>query len=245
MKITTKPVEYKDGKQTCVGYLAWDETYADPKPCVLVNHAWGGLDGFAEDKAIQMAAMGYVGFALDNYGDGALPDTVEGKQALMTPLVEDRKALLKRLKAGYKAAAQLDEVDETHMAAIGYCFGGLCTLDMVRGGLDLKAAVSFHGLLGAPDYKAKKSKAKVLIAHGWDDPMAPPEDVVAVGKEFAGIGCDWQLHAYGKTTHAFTVPGADSGDGTLMYNEDADRRSWSATLDLINEVFGQHGIDAA
>lgn len=244
MGITTKPIEYFDGKQKCVGYLAWDETYADPKPGVLINHAWGGRDGFAEDKAIQMAALGYVGFALDNYGDGQLPASYEDKSAVMGALTEDRKVLLKRLKAGYKAAADLPMIDETHMAAIGYCFGGLCTLDMVRGGLKLKAAASFHGLLGAPNYAAKKSKAKVLIAHGWDDPMAPAEDVVAVGHEFTKAGCDWQIHAYGQTTHAFTNPGAP-GNETLAYNADADRRSWQSTIDLLGEVFGRHGTDAA
>ncbi len=245
MKLTTKPVEYMDGKQKCVGYLAWDELVADPRPCVLVNHAWSGLDGFAEDKAIQMAAMGYVGFALDNYGDGALPETVEEKQGFMTPLKEDRKKLLKRLKAGMKAASDLPEVDETHMAAIGFCFGGLCTLDMVRAGLGLKAAVSFHGLLDAPDYKAKKSDTKLIVAHGWDDPMAPPEHVVALGEELTKTGCDWQLLGYGQTTHAFMVPGADSGDGTLKHNPDSERRAWAATLDLLNEVFGMHGVDQA
>ncbi len=243
MNIKTKPVEYKDGDQLCVGYLAWDESYADPKPCVLINHAWGGRDGFAEDKAIQMAALGYVGFALDNYGDGALPEAVEEKQALMMPLKEDRKKLLKRLKAGYKAAASLAEVDETHMAAMGYCFGGLCTLDMARAGLDLKAAISFHGLLDAPDLPKKKIKAKILVAHGWDDPMAEPDAVVALGKELTDAKCDWQLHAYGQTTHAFTVPGTDTGDGVLKYNPASDRRSWAATLDLLTEVFGDHGIE--
>lgn len=242
MNIKTKPVEYMDGKQKCIGYLAWDESYADPKPCVLVNHAWGGRDTFAEDKAIQMAAMGYVGFALDNYGDGALPESVDDKMALMGPLKEDRKKLLKRLKAGYKAAAELPEVDETHMAALGFCFGGLSTLDMVRGGLDLKAAISFHGILDAPDHKTKKSKAKVLVAHGWDDPMAKPDTVVALGEELTKAGCDWQIHAYGNTTHAFTVPGTDSGDGVLKYNESSDRRAWDASFALLHEVFGQHGI---
>ena len=87
MNITTKPVEYKDGDQTCVGYLAWDESYADPKPCVVVSHAWGGLDDFAQEKAIMMAALGYVGFAIDNYGDGARPETVEEK---ITSLLDRR-----------------------------------------------------------------------------------------------------------------------------------------------------------
>ncbi|WP_371395762.1 dienelactone hydrolase family protein [Fretibacter rubidus] len=244
MTITTKPVEYKDGKTTCIGYLAWDESFGDPKPCVLINHAWGGRDGFAEDKAIQMAALGYVGFALDNYGDGALPESVDDKMALMGPLKEDRTKLLKRLKAGYKAAAALDMVDETHMAAMGFCFGGLCTLDMARAGIDLKAAVSFHGLLDAPDgHKPKKIKSKVLIAHGWDDPMVPPAQVVAVGEELAKSKCDWQLHAYGQTSHAFMVPEANNKSLGLQFNADSERRAWTATLELLNEVFGMHGVN--
>jgi len=245
MNITTRPVEYKDGKTNCVGYLAWDETYADPKPCVLINHAWGGLDGFAQDKAIQMAALGYVGFCLDNYGEGALPETTEEKMALMGPLKDDRVALLKRLKAGYKAAASLDEVDEKAMAAMGFCFGGLCTLDMARAGMNLEAAISFHGLLDAPDLPKKKIKPKVLIAHGWDDPMAKPEDVVKVGQELAEAKCDWQLHAYGKTSHAFMVPDANDKSNGLMFNADSERRATLASQDLLAEVFAEHGIDVA
>lgn len=245
MNITTKPVEYKDGKINCVGYLAWDESYADPKPCVLVSHAWGGLDGFAQDKAIQMAAQGYVGFALDNYGEGALPETVVEKTAMMTPLIEDRKMLLKRLKAGMKAAGNLPEVDATHMAMMGFCFGGLCTLDLARSGADLKAAISFHGLLEAPDLPKKKIKSKVLVAHGWDDPMVPPAHVTALGKELTQAKCDWQLHAYGQTTHAFMVAGTDSGDGTLKHNPLSETRAWTASMDLLNEIFAMHGVNEA
>lgn len=246
MNIKTKPVEYKDGDKTCVGYLAWDETFADPKPCVIVNHAWGGRDGFAEDKAIQMAALGYVGFALDNYGDGQLPETMEEKAALMGPLKSDRDALLKRLKAGFKAAKSLPEVDEKAIAAMGFCFGGLCTLDMARAGLDLKAAISFHGLLDAPEgAKPKKIKGKVLVAHGWDDPMAPPAHVTALGEEMAASKCDWQLHAYGQTSHAFMVPGANDKKNGLVHNPDSERRAWASALDLLGEVFSMHGVDEA
>ncbi len=243
MNIVTKPVEYMDGKQKCIGYMAWDESFVDPKPCVLISHAWGGLDGFAQDKAIEMAAQGWVGFALDNYGDGALPETTEDKQAMMMPLKEDRKALLKRLKAGMKAAASRPEIDEKAMAVMGFCFGGLCALDLARSGADLMAAISFHGLLDAPDLPKRKIKSKVLIAHGWDDPMAPPAHVTALGEELTKAKCDWQLHAYGQTTHAFMVPGADSGDGVLKHNPDSARRAWVATIDLLNEGFAHHGVD--
>lgn len=246
MNIKTRPVEYKDGKTTCIGYLAWDDNRADPLPCVLVNHAWAGLDDFAMDKAVQMAALGYVGFALDNYGNGARPETTEECAAMMTPLREDRATLLKRLKAGYKAAAKLDEVDETHMAAIGFCFGGLCTLDMARAGLDLHAAVSFHGLLDAPEgLPKKKCKASVLVCHGWDDPMATPDMVKSFGAEMAEKNCDWQLHAYGNVLHGFMNPAANNKDMGIIYNELAAQRATNAMLDLLSEKFALHGTHTA
>ena len=108
--------------------------------------------------------------------------------------------------------------------------------------MNLKAAISFHGLLDAPDLPKKKIKAKVLVAHGWDDPMAPPAHVNALAEELTTAKCDWHLMAFGQTTHAFMVPGADSGDGTLKHNPDSARRAWTATLELLHEVFGQHGI---
>lgn len=239
MNITTKPIEYFDGKQKCIGYLAWDENVESHRPCVLIGHAWGGRDSNAENKAIQMAAMGYVGFALDVYGDHKLPSSDDDRMATMMPLVNDRKTLLARLEAGMKTAAALDEVDADNMAMIGYCFGGLCALDLARSGADLKAVISFHGLLGAPDLPAKNIKPKVLVAHGWDDGMVPPEDVLKIQKELASKKCDYQVLAFGNTDHAFTV------EGGPLYNSDSDRRSWQAATALLDEVFGLHGANIA
>lgn len=241
MNISTKTFDYQDGDTTCIGYLAWDENVVSARPTVLINHAWSGRDEFAEGVAIQMAANGYVGIALDNYGACARPETVDEKMALMGPLKEDRKALLSRLKAGYKAAAALPMVDADAMAAMGFCFGGLCTLDMARAGLNLKAAISFHGLLDAPAMKPKKITADILACHGWDDPMAPPDHVVTFGDEMKAAGCDWTLMAFGNTQHAFMVPDANSPDMGLKYNKSAANQSWAATFDLLRKHFALHG----
>lgn len=245
MNIRTRAVEYKDGKTTCIGYLAWDETRADPLPTVLVNHAWAGQDGFAQGQAVQMAALGYVGFALDNYGDGYQPEGVDACSAAMNGLMDDRKVLQKRLKAGYKAAAALDEVDETHMAAIGFCFGGLCTLDMVRGGMDLHAAVAYHAILDVPDLPKKKVKGSVLVAHGWDDPMSDMDAVVAFSNDMNARKCDWQLHAYGSVKHGFMNPAADNKELGIKYDELAAQRATNATLDLLASKFALHGTETA
>lgn len=243
MPITAQPFEYQDGEQTCVGYLAWDESYASPKPGILINHAWGGLDDFAKDKAIQMAALGYVGLALDHYGDGDTPDSVEAKTARMTPFMEDRAALLRRLTAGYEAAANLPMIDANSMAAMGFCFGGLCTLDMARGGLDLKAAISFHGLLTPNGLPAQSIKADVLVCHGWDDPMATPDTVVALGEELGAAGCDWTLMGFGNTVHAFMVPEANDAEMGTVYNEYAATQAWMASQDLLSKHFALHGTE--
>lgn len=242
MNITTKPVEYFDGKQKCIGYMAWDESVASARPCVLIGHAWGGLDDFAQQQAVQMAALGYVGFVIDAYGDGVRPESTDEKMAHMGPLKADRKGLLKRIKAGMKAAADMDEVDADNMAMIGFCFGGLCTLDLARSGADIKAAISFHGLLDAPDLPKKPIKAKVLVAHGWDDPMAQPDAVMALGKELTDAKCDWQILAMGQTSHAFTVPGAGNEELGLIYNPLSASRSQTAAFALLDEVFGRHGV---
>ncbi len=243
MNITTKPVEYMDGKTKCVGYLAWDESVASARPCVLIAHAWGGLDEFAKDKAVQIAAQGYVGFVLDNYGDGAQPESLEDKTEMMMALKNDRAKLLKRLKAGMRAAGKLGEVDEKAMAIMGFCFGGLCALDLARSGADLEAAISFHGLLDAPDLPKKKNiKADVLICTGWDDPMAPPQDIVKVGEEFNAISSNFQILAFGHTSHAFMVPGADDKNLGLKYNPVAEKRAWTAAIDLLNDKFAMHGV---
>jgi dienelactone hydrolase len=245
MNITTKPFEYKDGSTTCIGYIAWDESYANERPCVLVAHDWRGRTAFSEEKAVQMAALGYVGIAIDVYGEGQNGASPEENAALMQPFIDDRKKLLKRLKAALSAAQKLDQVDASEIAIIGFCFGGLCALDLARSGIDVKAAISFHGLFDGNGLPAKKIKASVLALHGWDDPMVPPAKVTELGVELTKAGCDWQIHAYGQTSHAFTNPEAKDAKNGLMYSSQAERRAWAAAMDLLHEMFSLHGVSDA
>ena len=112
-------------------------------------------------------------------------------------------------------------------------------LERARDGADLKAVVSFHGVLAtkAPALPSKV-KASILVLTGANDPLAPPDHVAAFENEMraAGVG-DWQVITYGNTHHAFTNPAADGSflSGTL-YNEQSDRRSWAAMTNFLEEV---------
>lgn len=100
-------------------------------------------------------------------------------------------------------------------------------------------AVSFHGLFHPPALgKQEDIAAKILILHGYDDPMATPTDVVAIAKELTDAKADWQLHAYGHTSHAFTNPGMNMPENGLQYNATADKRSWQSMQNFLSEVLG-------
>lgn len=238
MTIQTETLDYKDGDTTLQAFIAWDDAVSGPRPGVLVSHAWGGRTDFENDKARKLAELGYAGFALDLYGKGITGDGPEENEKLMQPFLDDRAMLQRRMKVALETASGHELIDSGRVGAIGYCFGGLCVLDLARSGAPVSAVVSLHGLLGAPGNTVDEMTAKVLVLHGWDDPMAPPDHVVALGVELTEAKADWQIHAYGSTLHAFTNPEADDPDSGLAYDATADRRSWRAMQDFLAEALG-------
>ncbi|MFQ5982659.1 MAG: dienelactone hydrolase family protein [Woeseiaceae bacterium] len=238
MTIQTKTIDYQDGDVELQGCIAWDDDIEGKRPGVMISHAWAGRSDLENGKAEDLARLGYVGFAMDLYGKGVLGSSVEENSALMQPFLDNREMLQGRMKLSLDLLKMLDEVDETRVAAMGFCFGGLCVLDLARTGADLNGIVSFHGLFGSPGNTAgNKIKAKILALHGWDDPMVTPDAVVALAEELTSMGADWQIHAYGNTMHAFTNPNANDPDFGTVYNPDADRRSWNAMHNYLSEIF--------
>jgi dienelactone hydrolase len=238
MTVQTRTVRYRHGDVQLEGFLAWDDRNALPRPAVLVSHTWTGRDDFACNKARRLAELGYAGFALDMYGGARRGASPEENAALMAPLMEDRALLQGRILSALDAVRQQPETDSDHVAAIGFCFGGLCVLDLARSGAALNGIVSFHGLLTPPPVTAAfpRIAARILVLHGYDDPMAPPEQVLALADELTAAGADWQIHAYGGTVHAFTNPIANNPAMGTVYREIADRRSWQSMTNFLTEV---------
>ncbi|MDX1480457.1 MAG: dienelactone hydrolase family protein [Woeseiaceae bacterium] len=238
MGIQVREHEYKDSDGAYVAHVAWDDSASGPRPGVLVSHAWGGRSEFEDRKAERLAELGYVGFALDLYGKGVRGSSPEENSKLMAPLLEDRGKLQRRMHLALDQIRQLSQVDSQKLAAIGFCFGGLCVLDLARTGADVRGVVSFHGLLTAPGNTGDAEiAAKILVLHGWKDPLAPPEQVTALASELDGLGADWQIHAYGKAAHAFTNPNAADEANGLVYDAIAEHRAWDSMQLFLNEVF--------
>jgi dienelactone hydrolase len=152
--------------------------------------------------------------------------------------MQDRARLQNRLLRILEVVKGLREVEAERIAAVGFCFGGLCALDLARTGADVRGIASFHGVLSPPGNTAgNKIKAKVIVFHGWDDPFAPPKDLVALGQELSESDADWQIHAYGKTMHAFMARGANSPEAGIMYNEVSARRALASLKTFLREAF--------
>ena len=144
------------------GYLAYEGE--EKKPLVLVVHTWAGKDDFVHKKAESLAELGYVGFAVDMYGDGKTGSDAAENESMMTPLVSDRDLLKARINSALEYGKSLSYVDSSKVAAIGYCFGGLVVLDLARSGANVSGVVSFHGLLMGSDINSSGLKSKVLVS---------------------------------------------------------------------------------
>jgi len=242
----TELLEYKDEStgQIFEAFVARDASKTGRLPLVLIFPSNAGRTEGEDKNACLLADMGYVGFSADVYGKGIRGTTQEEKRNLMKPFVDDRDGyLFNRAKLIWETARKLPYVDPNKVAAIGYCFGGRCVLDMARKMVDpaLKGVVSIHGGLGKSekDTSTEKINAKVLALHGYADPHIPPDQVLAFGKEMTERGADWQLHAYGHAMHGFTHPEANDPSRGIMYDANADRRSWEATRYFLKECFAQ------
>lgn len=222
------------------GVVAFDADGMIRRPGVLVIPNILGQKEADNVKAEQLAALGYVGFAIDVYGQGKRTTRESPNPGVyMDVLKADRELLRDRLHGALAELKRLPQVDADRTAAIGFCFGGKCALDLARSGADLLGVVSFHGVYDPPSYEpVAPIKPKVLVCHGWDDPIAPPDATVALAHELTEAGADWQIHAYGHTGHAFTDRSATMVESKLFYQPDADRRSWKAMVDFLAELFG-------
>lgn len=232
------------------GTVSWDDSFSDnrtgTRPVVMVTPTFKGQSAFETGKAELLAELGYVGFAIDIYGQGKRASTPEEAGKLMAVLDSDRALLLKHMQLALRTARQLPQTnisdsDEIKVAAIGFCFGGKCVLDLARSGADMCAAVSFHGIYDPPKLDEGVAdlpvKSAVLVLHGWEDPLAPREDMVALADELTRNGADWQIHAYGQTAHAFTNPMAQAKADGMYFVEKSAQRGWQTMRIFLEEQF--------
>ncbi|HYE28730.1 MAG TPA: dienelactone hydrolase family protein [Allosphingosinicella sp.] len=230
------PVRYaaSDGV-ALTGYLA-DGSGGGRAPGVLIAHEGGGLARHTKERALRLAGIGYVAFALDMYGEEESPP--ERAMALGKALRTDRPLLRSRVAAALDVLTAQPGVDSTRLAAIGFCMGGAAVIELARTGAPLRVVVGFHsGFLPGSAEENAAIAGTLLLCHGAEDLIVGAVQRDAFLAEATAAGVDWQLHLYGGVGHSFTNPDIDALNLTgFAYDETADRRSWTAMLNLFDEA---------
>jgi len=233
-----KPVTWTQDGQTFRSVLVYDDASNAPRPGLVMVPNWYGVNAAAVKKAEQIAGKDYVILLTDVYGEKTRPTTDSQAQAAVKPLYADRALLRSRMTqalAQLRGAAGQAPLDVSHLAAIGFCFGGSAVLDLARSGADLAAVVSFHGGLTTDDPTlASHIKARVLAINGADDKGTMP-DAGKFMDEMRASPADWQFVVLGHAVHCFTE--VDEHAPGCRYDQRAATRSYRLMHDWLRTAF--------
>jgi dienelactone hydrolase len=197
---------------------------------VVVLHGGAGPGPHERERAERLTELGYAAFVPDLFGE--VFETRQRGVQVITGLVSDPALLRSRLVAALDCLRTQPSVDESRIAAIGFCFGGLAALELARSGARLRAAVSFHGgLLTRAPAETNAVSASILVCAGVADPFVTREHRQAFEDEMVRANADWQLHVYANAMHGFTERGTQRPGSA--YQEAADERSWRAMQTLL------------
>ena len=237
--VQTKIIPYTHGETQLEGLLAWDDHIQGKRPGVLVVHEWWGLNDYARQRAEQLAALGYVAFAVDMYGKDKVTTHPDQAGTWMIHIQSNVNEWQARAITGLEVLRNHPLVASGKIAAIGYCFGGATVMQLAYSGTDIQGVVSFHGSLPLPENPHKvQTQAKVLIAHGNADSFVPENHVQKFRKAVEEAKLDWQMVVFSGTRHSFTNPGAGTyGIDALKYDANADKRSWVYMQAFFQELF--------
>lgn len=235
-EMKTEWVEYSHGGMKLKAYMAYDDKITGKRPAVLVAHAREGMTPKTQRMTELWAKLGYVTLAADifGYGQGILPKDIPEMVQQMGIYVKDRELMRARTQAGLDVLTKNPRVDASHIALVGYCFGGMVGIEMIFAGVPMDAMVAIHGSFrGHPAGGAKNIKGtKVLILHGAEDVPAPLSEVDILIKDFRAAKTDFQYELYSGAGHGFSTP-KDKAE------ERANVQSIASTERFLKEVFAR------
>lgn len=233
-------VSWQLNGNTFIGFIYFDSTNKNKKPAILVVPEWWGLNDYAENRAKQLASLGYISMAVDMYGNGQTAATPEEAQTLSTPFYENPKLTKTVLDGAIQKIKSFSQTDTSEVAAIGYCYGGYVVLNAAKLGADLKGVISVHGGLEGVTPDKNLLKAKILICHGGADSFENP-NISNFKKQMDSIGADYTFIIYPDATHAFSNPDATEigkkFNMPIRYNAAADSASWKDIQSFLKKLF--------
>jgi carboxymethylenebutenolidase len=205
---------------------SWAEA-SDPQGALLVIHENRGLTPHFVDLVGRYAGASYSALCVDllsaQGGTGSLQDPAAAPTALANTPPEQ---LVADLQAGIDELGR--RVSGAKVGAVGFCFGGGMTWNLLQAGEPrLAAAVPFYGPAPeSPDFS--KAKAAVYAVYGeQDERVNASRDRAEAALKAAGL--TYEIQTFAGAGHAFF------NDTGPRYNAEAAEQAWQDMLDWFNQ----------
>ena len=200
----------------------------DPKGVLLVIHENRGLTPHFFDLVGRFANEGYSALCVDLLSAQGGTSSFEDPAAAPTTLANTPPdQLVADLQAGIDELER--RVPDAKVGAVGFCFGGGMTWNLLQAGEQrLAAAVPFYGPAPEdPDFS--HAKAAVLAIYGeQDERVNASRDRAEAALKAAGL--TYQIRTFAGAGHAFF------NDTGPRYNAAAAQQAYGEVLDW----YGQH-----
>src|SRR5690348_6739148 len=189
---------------------------------VIAMHEWWGLNDWVKEQATNLAANGYVAFAVDLYQGNVATNPSEArklKRGLLDELV------LRAMRASFEYLTDRPDVDPTHIGSIGWSMGGSYALQFAIHEPRLAACVVNYGALPTDPVAIQHIHAQVLGMFGALDRGIPPGTVRAFEQGMRAANKSVEIKIYHGAGHGFQNP-----DNTRGYRPGPAADAWSRTL---------------
>jgi carboxymethylenebutenolidase len=202
------------------GFLAVPPT--GKGPCVLVLHAWWGLNDNMKAFCTRLAESGFVAFAPDLY-HGKVADNIADAETLGHAL--DTNHLQAKAEIADATLFLNERVGgaDRGLAVIGFSLGAYYALDLAAADPEhIRSVVIFYGT-GGGDFSS--SRAAYLGHFAENDEFEPQSNVDGLEESLKHAGRPVTFYRYSDTGHWFFEP-----DRSQAYNQAAASLAWDRTM---------------
>jgi carboxymethylenebutenolidase len=225
MGLPTTEITFNGPNGPLVGAFA---SAPEPRAAVLVIHENRGLTDHIRTVAGRFAAAGYAAIAIDLLSEEGGTASVGDANATGALGMAPPERFVPDMQAGLSELAR--RFPDLKLGAIGFCFGGGMTWQLIAADPRLDAAAPFYGPLpNGEDFSG--SHAAVLAFYGELDAR------VNASRDAAEAA----LTAAGLEHELVTMPGANHAffnDTGARYAPDAAEEAWSRVLAFFAEHLG-------
>jgi carboxymethylenebutenolidase len=221
-----------DGKATLIGHEAYPLLPSGAG--VLVMHENNGLTEHIKDVIRRVATAGFMGFGIDLLSRQGGAEKLGGAYsgALANTTVEQMNADLVTAIAYLQAKAG-DGYGPVKVGAVGFCFGGGTTWNLVNARAPLAAAVPFYGPLPSTADGLATTKTAVLAIYAEQDTRITAS-WTAAEEQLKKSGSPYSHKVEPGVGHAFH----NDTNGPSRYGPAQAQDAWVATIEWFRKYLG-------